>query len=246
VPNSVYDADLAWIHQQGYEPALLKDVSRLHAILRAHGVRKGRVIDLACGAGGWAAFLSRRGYDVLGIDLSPSMVALARRRAPNAAFVRASMTAARLPGCDAVTAFGEAINYLLGPGAVRRLFLRISSALRPGGIFLFDLLEPLRTNTLRRTAVRVERDWALTASIVEEARSIVRRITWFRKTGRRYRRGFAVHRQTRHAPSDVAKWLRSAGLLVRSSRLDPRHALVIARKPALSPIRPPSVGRSRG
>lgn len=54
-------------------------------VLRKNGITKGLVIDLGCGSRSWASRLANSGYDVLGIDLSPHMIALARRRVPQAA-----------------------------------------------------------------------------------------------------------------------------------------------------------------
>jgi SAM-dependent methyltransferase len=40
-----------------------------------------RVLDIGCGSGRYAVALAERGADVLGVDLSPAMLALARERA---------------------------------------------------------------------------------------------------------------------------------------------------------------------
>lgn len=41
---------------------------------------RGRVLDVGCGAGRHSLYLQRRGFDVVGIDRSPRIVELARRR----------------------------------------------------------------------------------------------------------------------------------------------------------------------
>jgi len=41
---------------------------------------RGRVLDLGCGPGRQALFLQRKGFDVVGVDASPTQVALARIR----------------------------------------------------------------------------------------------------------------------------------------------------------------------
>jgi trans-aconitate methyltransferase len=58
---------------------------------------RGPVADIGCGPGRLTAYLHRRGVAVSGIDLSPQMIALARRMYPDLHFDVGSMTALRLP-----------------------------------------------------------------------------------------------------------------------------------------------------
>ena len=50
------------------------------------GREPGVALDAACGTGRFAEFLARRGHRVIGIDSSPDMLALARRRVPEGDF----------------------------------------------------------------------------------------------------------------------------------------------------------------
>jgi SAM-dependent methyltransferase len=44
-------------------------------------VRRGRAVDLGCGGGNYAIYLARRGFDVTGVDISPTAIGIARERA---------------------------------------------------------------------------------------------------------------------------------------------------------------------
>lgn len=57
----------------------------------------GPVLEVGCGTGRITAYLSGRGVDVSGVDLSPGMVAMARRDHPHLRFAVGSMTALDLP-----------------------------------------------------------------------------------------------------------------------------------------------------
>jgi len=57
----------------------------------------GLVADMGCGAGGITKVLNGLGLDAFGVDLSPQMVALARRRYPGLRFEVGSMLALDLP-----------------------------------------------------------------------------------------------------------------------------------------------------
>jgi SAM-dependent methyltransferase len=52
-----------------------------------------RVVDLGCGTGTLSLLLSEEGYDVTGVDFSPEMIARARRKARDVAFVEADASA---------------------------------------------------------------------------------------------------------------------------------------------------------
>jgi len=99
--------------------------------------RRGRVLDLGCGAGIPAAkALTGHGLQVLGVDFSQVQLARARVLVPGARFVRADMTQLRLrPGClDAVVAFYSLIHVPVPEQ--RALLPRIRSWLADGGWLL--------------------------------------------------------------------------------------------------------------
>ena len=95
-----------------------------------------RVVDIGCGSGVATAILADLQLDVVGIDLSPNMVAEARRRLPGLEFRVGSMTDMELPSesVDGVCAWYSIIHlpdeHL--PSAVAE-FHRV---LVPGGLVL--------------------------------------------------------------------------------------------------------------
>ncbi|WP_175412504.1 class I SAM-dependent methyltransferase [Streptomyces sp. TRM64462] len=65
--------------------------------VRVDGAAPRPVADIGCGAGRVTAHLAGLGLDVLGIDLSPGMLAVARREHPGLRFQEGTMTALDLP-----------------------------------------------------------------------------------------------------------------------------------------------------
>jgi len=102
-----------------------------------------RVLDLCCGTGEISARLLRRGCRVLGVDGSRAMLAYARRRAPGARLVAADLAGYVPTGrFDAAVAAYNSLAELTDIEALGGLLARVRGALRPGGVFVFDVYDP--------------------------------------------------------------------------------------------------------
>ncbi len=237
-----YKDDLAYIHDVGFGDFAKNSAPRLLELLRQNGITNGLVVDLGCGSGLWARELSQAGYDILGIDISPAMIELARERVPRGEFRVASLLKTDLPRCVAVTSLGECLSYLFDESnsirELRPLFHRVYDALKPGGVFVFDVAEPGRRKGPRQKHFEGP-DWAVLMEVEEDTRTnrVRRGITLFRKIGELYRRDQEVHRLQLYKRSDVAKELRRVGFRVRTLRAYGDQAMIkgcvgfIARKP---------------
>jgi cyclopropane fatty-acyl-phospholipid synthase-like methyltransferase len=53
----------------------------LAELVESGRLRRGRAIDLGCGAGREAIFLAREGFDVTGVDISPTAIGMAEKAA---------------------------------------------------------------------------------------------------------------------------------------------------------------------
>lgn len=220
-----YRDDLAFIHDDGFGRTAEKGGEFLVDELRRRGHKAGLVIDLGCGSGILSERLVRAGYDVLGIDISPSMLAIARGRVPAGRFIQGSLLSAALPPCIAVAAVGECLNYLFDSSnnhaALTKLFRRIHGALEPGGLLILDVAEPGRVpgGGLSRSFWNGN-DWTVLVDATEDRRKriLTRQITSFRKTGDVYRRDDETHVQRLIPAAEVARQLRSLGFRVRILR----------------------------
>ena len=98
-------------------------------------------LDLGCGTGVLCQELAARGFRTSGVDLSPGMIAIAKEHAPELEFHVGDMTDWQPPEpVDLATCTGDALNHLPGEEDVRRMLRSVFAALRPGGVFLFDML----------------------------------------------------------------------------------------------------------
>jgi SAM-dependent methyltransferase len=109
--------------------------------LRRHGLSGNRLLDVGCGTGKSFLPMLRRGWEVTGCDISPSMVELARAKAGDAA--RLAVADMRyLPSFgefDLVWCLDDALNYLLSPNELRDALSGMRANLAPDGLLMFDV-----------------------------------------------------------------------------------------------------------
>ncbi len=116
----------------------------MESLFRRYGASPKQVLDLACGTGSLTLELSRRGYDMTGVDLSEEMLAEAYRKAAEAGsgalFIRQDMTRLDLYGTvEAALCCLDGINCLPTPEKLLDCFKRVKLFLEPGGLFIFDV-----------------------------------------------------------------------------------------------------------
>jgi SAM-dependent methyltransferase len=108
------------------------------------------VLDAGCGTGRVAIELARRGFDVVGVDADPMMLAVARRKAPQLSWYQGDIATIELstpgppPGrrlFDAIVMAGN-VMILLAPGSEAAVVANLVRHLRPGGVLVagFQLL----------------------------------------------------------------------------------------------------------
>ena len=119
-----------------------RTVDFLDRLFRRH--RVARAVDVACGTFAIDLRLAKRGYEIAGRDLSPSLIRVARRSVRDAGH-RADIAVGDMRTLrmdkkfDAVLCLGTAFNYLVEPGEVHRALRAFRGLLRPGGLLVLDL-----------------------------------------------------------------------------------------------------------
>jgi SAM-dependent methyltransferase len=98
--------------------------------------RNGLIADVGCGTGAASRILADLGLDVLGVDLSPNMIAEARRLNPGLRFQIGSMTNLGFDDShfDGVCAWYSVIH--VPDESLPQVFSEFYRVLRPGGVAL--------------------------------------------------------------------------------------------------------------
>ncbi|MGP8058153.1 MAG: class I SAM-dependent methyltransferase [Acidimicrobiales bacterium] len=100
------------------------------------------ILDAGCGTGRVAIELARRGLEVVGVDLDPSMLEVARQKGPAITWMEASLADVDLGrSFDAVVMAGNVMIFV-DPGTEGPVLANMARHLRPGGLLIagFSLL----------------------------------------------------------------------------------------------------------
>lgn len=178
------------------------------------------LLDLACGTGSMSVLLAERGYRVLGADISEEMLTVAAQKAAKLGenapyFIRQPMQRLCLPQpVDAVVCLLDSLNYLDEPEDCQKTIDRVFRALRPGGVFFFDINTPEKLRGLDGQVFLDENEdsycvWR--AEFDENENRCYYGIDLFRRRGALWKRSFEQHCEYAYAPEVLTVWLREAG-----------------------------------
>ena len=104
---------------------------------------KNLVVELGCGTGSFTQVMKGLGYDIMGIDMSPEMLDLARKKSTEAGldimYLEQDMRELDLY-CTAGTIVSvcDSVNYVLEDEEIIETFRLVNNFLYPGGVFIFD------------------------------------------------------------------------------------------------------------
>lgn len=117
-------------------------------------VRPGtRVLDVGCGVGRWSCRLAARGASVTGVDLSPTMIGEARRRAAaqgvaaRCRFLAQDLAALEVEGRFDLILGVTVLQHILEPVALRASVQRLASRLAADGVLILLEAAPERAVT---------------------------------------------------------------------------------------------------
>jgi len=98
------------------------------------------ILDLACGTGNLTLLMAQKGYDMIGVDVSPDMLAEAQSKVDNTLFLMQDMRELELYGTvDAIYCSCDGLNYMLTEADFSTVLKKAALYLNPGGLFIFDL-----------------------------------------------------------------------------------------------------------
>lgn len=105
------------------------------------------IADIGCGTGTVCNILADKGYDMIGIDSSDSMLNVAREKSieKDILYLLQDMTGFELYGTvDVCLSMLDSVNYLIGNDDFEKFILLVKNYLNPGGVLIFDINTPYK------------------------------------------------------------------------------------------------------
>ncbi len=147
-PVNDYGA-MAGVYDEAMGADIAAIIAPMHTQIMGSKLASARVLDVCCGTGSYLRALAHvaPNAELVGIDLSTQQIAAAKEKGRDISYVVGDATQVEFPGqCDFVTMNLDTMNHLRTPEDWETVQGKIYRALKPDGLFLFDI------NTQKRLA----------------------------------------------------------------------------------------------
>lgn len=181
------------------------------------------VLDLACGTGSMTLELAKRGFEPIGVDGSPGMLAEAQQKAAaageNILFLCQKMQKLDLYGTiQGAFCTLDSINHMTKPADVKETFRRVSLFMEPGGLFIFDVNTPYKhKHILGNETIAMETDRVFCVwqnELQPDDVTVQIQLDFFARQGKLYSRSSERFRERAYTEGEIKAWLEEAGMEV--------------------------------
>ena len=185
-----------------------------------------RVLNIACGTGSIDVLLARRGYEMSGIDLALEMIIWAKEKAKrqgiNLTLWQQDMRQLTVAKpYDAALCLYDSINYMKTEDELGTAFKKVSEALVPHGMFIFDvttehnIVKHFHRQTFAENHETFSYIWKNLYLYKEKVCKTI--LTFFLKENDHYRKYDELHIQKIFSVDQVKNLLEQAGFKLLSS-----------------------------
>jgi len=129
-------------------------VENIENIIKNENAQVQNILELACGTGNLTIPLTKKNYDIAGIDISEEMLSVAREKAEKEGveLVLLQQDIAELdfdvPNLDCILCACDGFNYLTYDDELESVFEKSYELLKNDGIFIFDISSYYKLSTI--------------------------------------------------------------------------------------------------
>ena len=184
-------------------------------IFSKYNIKPSLVLDLGCGSGSLTDIMAKKGYDMIGVDISPEMLDMAREKNPEILYLNQDMREFELYGTvDAIYSSFDCINYITNKNDVKKIFKLVNNYLNYGGLFIFDIntVHKLKNVLGDNTFVFDKDDVYLVWQNEYYNKIATFYLDMFYKTDGKYERFYEEHYERAYEADKIKEMLKFAGL----------------------------------
>ncbi|OPJ56425.1 class I SAM-dependent DNA methyltransferase [Alkalithermobacter paradoxus] len=192
----------------------------IESIYKKENVKVKNILELACGTGNLTIPLAKRGYNVVGIDISEEMLSIAREKINkeglDIVLLNQDMTQLDFDvyDMDCVLCGCDGFNYILDDVQLEELFIKVYSILKEEGLFVFDissyfkLSNILHNNTFGENREDIAYIWE---NYFDENENLVEmNLAFFVKEDDKFKRFEETHYQRAYTNEEIVMLLKNA------------------------------------
>ncbi|QXM05579.1 class I SAM-dependent DNA methyltransferase [Crassaminicella indica] len=195
-------------------------VDYLEEIFKRYNKRPKNIVELACGTGNITNILAKRGYNLIGVDISEDMLFVAQEKARamgvDVIYLNHDMRELFLPSeLDSILCICDGINYIIDEKDLLNVFSSVYNHLKDKGLFIFDissyykLSNILGNNTYAENFQEVSYIWE--NYFDEEQATCDFDLTIFIKEGDLYKKHEESHCQRAYKENEIIEKLKEVG-----------------------------------
>lgn len=120
-----------------------RTIKLIYQLIKQNHPQAKTLLSVGCGTGSICQFLAKH-YQLTGVDISEEMLVQARKKVRKGKFYCQDMRYLFLPEqFDIIVCLFGVVNHLLNLNDWEHFFYRVKKQLKPGGVFVFDILTEL-------------------------------------------------------------------------------------------------------
>ena len=182
-----------------------------------------RIAECACGTGELTIRLKKAGFDITGFDISQEMLNIAAQKARDSGlminFICMDMKKLTLhKPHDVIISACDGVNYLLSKAELHSFFSMAYTALKSGGLLLFDISSRYKLENILGCNTFAEDDgecaYIWKNMYDEKSKLIEMDLSFYKKSGELYKRFCEKHIQRAHSTEEIISELKHAGFTV--------------------------------
>ncbi|MGM0641479.1 MAG: class I SAM-dependent DNA methyltransferase [Thermotogota bacterium] len=140
---NLYD-DFSKIYNNKYLEYSKKMSEIFPLLIKNYTDKTDNILDLACGEGTFCRELTKKGFQVEGVDLSEQQIENAKKKSKkedlNINFYNENIIDFKIDKkYDVITSWFDSLNYIIHKNDIKKVFINTFNMLNDNGVFMFDM-----------------------------------------------------------------------------------------------------------